>query len=98
MNVDPHPKSWLLTGLSILALVAGHGTSRPSRLVHIFAADRIWLARILGGSQPSHPGSDLKEIAALREVWVSLGAEWKAWAEGILKHALSDLSTQTGQP
>jgi len=50
-------------------------------LLHIFAADRIWLTRVLGMGQPSHPGADFEEINTLREAWLSLGAEWKAWAE-----------------
>ena len=50
-------------------------------LLHIFGADRIWLARVLGAGQPNHPGPDFAEIATLRGAWFSLAAEWNAWAE-----------------
>jgi uncharacterized damage-inducible protein DinB len=56
-------------------------------LVHIFGADRIWLARVRGVEQPGRPGPEFEEIATLRQAWFSLAAEWRAWAETLSDEA-----------
>lgn len=52
-------------------------------LVHVFAADRIWLARI--GGRP--PGAFVTEadhkLSVLQNDWPALHDRWKKWAAGI---------------
>jgi len=49
-------------------------------LVHVFAADRLWLGRI-EGNPPAHfivPEEDMN-LAALRSDWPALLERWKQW-------------------
>ena len=50
-------------------------------LVHVYAADRIWLGRI-DGSPPARfidPEQDM-HLAVLRSEWPALSERWKQWA------------------
>jgi uncharacterized damage-inducible protein DinB len=52
-------------------------------LVHVFAADRIWLTRVSGA--PSHPfvtDAD-HSLAVLQNDWPALYDRWQQWAVGI---------------
>jgi uncharacterized damage-inducible protein DinB len=50
-------------------------------LVHIYAADRIWLARIRGNppAQFIDPERDM-QLSVLQNDWPALYAQWKQWA------------------
>lgn len=49
-------------------------------LVHIFAADRIWLARIQGDSPTTFIQPEDRQLAALEKEWPALHRRWKEWA------------------
>ena len=49
-------------------------------LTHIFAADRVWLARIEGAPQERPTGYDLGRLS--RE-WGALYGRWKTWAAAL---------------
>ncbi len=68
-------------------LTRDFGTSDHSvlgTLVHVYAADRIWLGRIRGNPPAKFldPGKDLR-IEVLRDDWPKLLEEWRAWAAGL---------------
>ena len=52
-------------------------------LAHVFAADRIWLARVTGAT----PGPFLTEadynLKVLENDWPALMAKWQQWAAGL---------------
>jgi len=52
-------------------------------LLHVFAADRIWLRRMRGESPRIflHPGED--NLEALSQAWPSILQGWKDWANGL---------------
>jgi len=49
-------------------------------LVHVFAADRIWLARIHGNSPTIFVNPEDRDFSALQKAWPSLQQQWKEWA------------------
>jgi len=59
-------------------------------LVHVFAADRIWLARVTGAApQPFISEADYS-LAVLQNDWPALNERWRQWAQ-----PLTDQSAQT---
>jgi uncharacterized damage-inducible protein DinB len=52
-------------------------------LVHIFAADRIWLARISGQSPTVFTTDADYSMAVLENDWPALYAQWMAWAQNL---------------
>jgi uncharacterized damage-inducible protein DinB len=68
--------------LSPEELTRDFGTADKSvlgTLVHVFAADRIWLARFLGEPQKSTTAADY-HLAVLENDWPALAQRWKQWA------------------
>ena len=49
-------------------------------LVHVFAADRIWLSRIKGDSPFTFISPEDREFATLQKEWPALLRSWKQWA------------------
>ncbi len=49
-------------------------------LVHVFAADRIWLARIEGNSPSAFVTPEDREFTRLQSAWPALLGRWKDWA------------------
>jgi uncharacterized damage-inducible protein DinB len=49
-------------------------------LVHIFAADRVWLARVRGQPNPVFVTDADRSLPALQNSWPPLLQQWKAWA------------------
>jgi uncharacterized damage-inducible protein DinB len=49
-------------------------------LVHIFAADRLWLARLTGESPHIFVTDADYDLAVLQSDWPALHRRWKAWA------------------
>ena len=50
-------------------------------LVHVFAADRSWLARLHGQGPGNRPGPEFLDLPVLREGWAAVHANWQAWGE-----------------
>jgi uncharacterized damage-inducible protein DinB len=55
-------------------------------LVHVYAADRLWLGRILGHPNPGFAGfitpAD-RSLAVLQNDWPALLERWKQWGAGL---------------
>jgi uncharacterized damage-inducible protein DinB len=49
-------------------------------LVHVFAADRIWFARIHGIPPATFINPEDRQLSALQHEWPSLHERWKQWA------------------
>ena len=76
-------------GLSQEELTRDHHTADKSvlgTLVHVFAADRIWLARIQGERLTTFTTPADYDLGVLERDWPALGQRWKQWA-GELTHA-----------
>ena len=70
-------------GLSREELTRDFGTADKSvlgTLVHIFAADRVWLARFKGESPHIFVTDADYDLAVLQNEWPALLRRWKAWA------------------
>ena len=52
-------------------------------LVHIFAADRLWLARVHGTSPTTLVQPDDRDFARLQKEWPVVHRGWKEWAAGL---------------
>src|SRR5260370_26971079 len=52
-------------------------------LVHVFAADRIWLARIRGAPATTFVTDADYHLAVLQKDWPALMNNWKQWAAGL---------------
>jgi len=69
-------------------LTRDFGTSDKSvlgTLVHVFAADRIWLCRVTGSSFPDRlvdPEKDM-HFSVLETEWPELLNRWKVWVLGL---------------
>jgi uncharacterized damage-inducible protein DinB len=48
-------------------------------LVHIYAADRIWLARVTGEQRASFIDPEDRDLALLQAEWPALQQRWKLW-------------------
>ena len=49
-------------------------------LAHIFAGDRIWLARLSGAPVPDFISDADRDLAVLQSAWPALLDRWKSWA------------------
>lgn len=62
-------------------------------LAHIFAGDRIWLARLAGDPVPKFITDHDRNLAVLQDEWPPLLERWKSWAAGLTdEQALSELA------
>lgn len=52
-------------------------------LVHLYAADRLWLSRLNGGPHPGFVTDADRHLAVLENDWPALYQRWKDWARGI---------------
>jgi len=52
-------------------------------LVHAFAADRIWLWRLAGGSHPGFVNDADRHLSVLQNDWPVLHQRWQEWARGL---------------
>src|SRR5215831_8711789 len=52
-------------------------------LVHVFAADRVWLARMEGKPNPTFVTDADRSLEVLQREWPALYERWKAWARGL---------------
>ena len=56
-------------------------------LVHVFGADRVWLARIQGGAQEWPRQYTLGELAS---EWAALYARWREWASTLTEATIAE--------
>ena len=82
--------------LSPAELGRDFGTAEKSvldTLAHVYAADRLWLGRILGHPNPGFAGfitpAD-QSLAVLRNDWPVLLEGWKRWGAGLTAERVSD--------
>lgn len=71
-------------------------------LVHVYAADRIWLGRILGNppAQFMNPRQDM-HLVVLQNEWPLLYKRWKEWGSGLNEdsmHAKCSYKDLKGNP
>jgi uncharacterized damage-inducible protein DinB len=52
-------------------------------LVHAFAADRIWLARIQGPARTTFIDENDRQLPALQREWPALQQRWRQWAASL---------------
>jgi len=48
-------------------------------LVHVYAADRIWLARVLAEPRATFVDPEDRDLALLQTDWPALQQRWKLW-------------------
>ena len=48
-------------------------------LVHIYAADRIWLSRVLGEPRATFVDPEDRDLTLLQTEWPALHQRWKLW-------------------
>ena len=62
-------------------------------MVHIFAADRLWLARLEGTPHPGFITDADRSLPALQTGWPALWDRWKTWAADLSEEqAQADIS------
>ncbi|MBZ5623749.1 MAG: DinB family protein, partial [Acidobacteriia bacterium] len=49
-------------------------------LVHVYAADRLWLSRLNGGPHPGFVTDADRSLSVLQTEWPRLHESWKQWA------------------
>ncbi len=52
-------------------------------LAHVFAADRVWLARLQGGPHPGFTTDADRRLSVLQNDWPELQRRWKEWARAL---------------
>lgn len=52
-------------------------------LVHIYAADRLWLARLSGEPHPGFVTEADRSLSVLQNDWPALRERWTRWAGGL---------------
>ncbi|HEY2017375.1 MAG TPA: DinB family protein [Bryobacteraceae bacterium] len=50
-------------------------------LVHVFAADRLWLSRLAATPHPGFVTDADRSLPVLRNDWPALREQWKQWAQ-----------------
>jgi uncharacterized damage-inducible protein DinB len=70
-------------------------------LVHTFAADRIWLWRLAGGSQPGFINDADRHLSVLQTDWPALHQRWREWATRVTDESVREpwsYSDMKGRP
>jgi uncharacterized damage-inducible protein DinB len=70
-------------------------------LVHVFAADRIWLARVHGNAPTSFVSDADYHLAVLQDDWPVVLDEWQSWAAGLADAGAAEIlsySDMSGRP
>lgn len=60
-------------------------------LVHVFAADRIWLSRIHENPRTSFVDDTDRDLRVLQGEWPALHEQWKAWAAGLTDNSVNEV-------
>jgi len=93
-----------VVGLTDEELNRDFGTSEHSvvgTLVHIFAADRVWLYRVAGGENPGFVSAADRSLAVLQNDWPAIHERWRIWASGLSDEAVQrslDYRDMKGNP
>jgi len=58
-------------------------------LVHVFGADRAWLARLKGESPGAFLTAADYHLDVLREAWPALHERWREWSTGVTDEAVA---------
>ena len=77
-------------GLTQEELIRDLGTADKSvlgTLVHVFGADRLWLARLKGEPANTYLTEADYHLAALQNDWPALYRRWMEWADGLSDEA-----------
>lgn len=72
--------------LTYQELTRDFGTADKSvlgTLVHVFGADRLWLARLRGEPANTYLTDADYQLAVLQNDWPALYGRWKEWAAGL---------------
>jgi len=75
-----------LGGLTPEELTRDFGTADKSvlgTLVHLFGADRLWLARLKGDPANRFLSEEDYHLTVLQSDWPALFQQWKDWAAGL---------------
>jgi uncharacterized damage-inducible protein DinB len=59
-------------------------------LVHIYGADRVWLARMLRQPNPVYTSPADFHLSVLQNDWSALHNRWREWAAGLTKDSLAE--------
>jgi len=59
-------------------------------LVHVFAADRVWLSRIEQKPRTTFVSPEDYDFSVLQKEWPALLGRWKSWAAGVSDAALAE--------
>lgn len=59
-------------------------------LAHIFAGDRVWLARVSGGPIPSFITDADRNLAVLQNDWPAVLGRWAEWAGSLTDESVSE--------
>ena len=62
-------------------------------LAHIFAADRVWMARIHGEPPAKFITPEDRDLALLNREWPALLQGWKQWAGGLNDQSISQMAS-----
>jgi uncharacterized damage-inducible protein DinB len=60
-------------------------------LVHVFGAERLWLARLKGDTHPGFITDADRDLAVLQNDWPALQERWNLWATDITDDAAGGL-------
>jgi uncharacterized damage-inducible protein DinB len=59
-------------------------------LVHVFAADRVWLWRVAGGENPGFVSDADRSLAVLQNDWPAVCERWRLWAANLTAEAAAE--------
>jgi len=79
--------------LSPEELARDFGTADKSiigTLAHIFAADRVWFARVQGMQPAAFVTPADYDLAVLDREWPKLSDRWKSWAESLTDDSINE--------
>jgi len=62
-------------------------------LVHVFAADRVWLARLSGGPIPAFVTDADYQMSVLQNDWPDLHRRWQDWATALTDESVGTIVT-----
>ena len=59
-------------------------------LAHVFAADRVWMKRIQGNTQPgAFISPEDRDLGLLKREWPALLEQWKQWGAGLTDESVN---------
>ncbi len=64
-------------------------------MAHVFAGDRVWLARLEGGPVPGFISDRDRNLEVLQVEWPALGERWQRWAQGITDESAQAMVSYT---